>query len=338
MAAEIELKLFFSEADYAALEQGLNSLPQAQRLPDLELTNRYFDTPDLQLRHWDMGLRVRGNGAHREQTIKTAGKVAGGIHSRPEYNIDIQADVPDLTLFPSEIWPVGSDITALDQSLQCLFSTDFCRQCWHVQTAYGRVEVALDRGVITSNGKSEPICELEFELLDGQITALLALAQQAAGWVPVRLGRASKAQRGYQLAGLSSAKPVVAADTQLPSGSLTESVLIETLSRGVELWQQLDAAVEYAALHSSVEHHQAWWPQLTQLISALIALLVNAPADKTRDNSAAAMLVWQPLLQQLLLTSQQAGDTDTLAKQLQALRQHKQYGQLQLALVQRILS
>ncbi|HBF47976.1 MAG TPA: adenylate cyclase, partial [Shewanella frigidimarina] len=75
-----------------------------------KLTNGYFDTDDLQLRRWDMGLRVRGFDNQLEQTIKTAGRVVGGIHSRPEYNVNIDQKTPILSRFPKEIWPIGNDL------------------------------------------------------------------------------------------------------------------------------------------------------------------------------------------------------------------------------------
>ena len=64
-----------------------------------QLSNCYFDTPDLNLRQHDMGLRVRRNNNHIEQTIKTAGQVVGGLHSRPEYNVDIESEQPILRFF-----------------------------------------------------------------------------------------------------------------------------------------------------------------------------------------------------------------------------------------------
>ena len=196
MNAEIELKLFFLPIYQESLINKLDSLDNAVPQGQRRLANGYFDTPDLQLRQWDMGLRVRGYDAHREQTIKTAGQVVGGIHSRPEYNVTIQSDSPDLSLFPTSIWPADADLAATQAQLTCIFHTDFYRRAWHVQIDNSVVEVALDIGEITANGQQEALCELEFELLSGDTEALLKLAMQVASVVPVGLGKASKAQRG----------------------------------------------------------------------------------------------------------------------------------------------
>ncbi|AVT50107.1 CYTH domain-containing protein [Shewanella baltica] len=272
MNAEIELKLFFLPIYQESLINKLDSLDNAVPQGKRRLANGYFDTPDLQLRQWDMGLRVRGYDAHREQTIKTAGQVVGGIHSRPEYNVTIQADSPDLSLFPASIWPVDADLAATQALLTCIFHTDFYRRAWHVQIDNSVVEVALDIGEITANGQQEALCELEFELLSGDTEALLKLAMQVASVVPVRLGKASKAQRGYRLAG--KAKPLDLTALEFlplaePRDSSTQDltancqILLET---ALERWQLLESMI---AEESKPEACVALWWRMRACIRLL---------------------------------------------------------------------
>lgn len=272
MNAEIELKLFFLPIYQESLINKLDSLDNAVPQGKRRLANGYFDTPDLQLRQWDMGLRVRGYDAHREQTIKTAGQVVGGIHSRPEYNVTIQADSPDLSLFPASIWPVDADLAATQAQLTCIFHTDFYRRAWHVQIDNSVVEVALDIGEITANGQQEALCELEFELLSGDTEALLKLATQVASVVPVRLGKASKAQRGYRLAG--KAKPLDLTALEFlplaePRDSSTQDltancqILLETV---LERWQLLESMI---AEESKPEACVALWWRMRACIRLL---------------------------------------------------------------------
>ncbi|WP_413496465.1 inorganic triphosphatase [Shewanella baltica] len=272
MNAEIELKLFFLPIYQESLINKLDSLDNAVPQGKRRLANGYFDTPDLQLRQWDMGLRVRGYDAHREQTIKTAGQVVGGIHSRPEYNVTIQADSPDLSLFPASIWPVDADLAATQAQLTCIFHTDFYRRAWHVQIDNSVVEVALDIGEITANGQQEALCELEFELISGDTEALLKLAIQVASVVPVRLGKASKAQRGYRLAG--KAKPLdLTALEFLPLAESRDSstqdltancqILLET---ALERWQLLESMI---AEESKPEACVALWWRMRACIRLL---------------------------------------------------------------------
>ncbi|MEO3736174.1 inorganic triphosphatase [Shewanella baltica] len=272
MNAEIELKLFFLPIYQESLINKLDSLDNAVPQGKRRLANGYFDTPDLQLRQWDMGLRVRGYDAHREQTIKTAGQVVGGIHSRPEYNVTIQADSPDLSLFPAGIWPADADLAATQAQLTCIFHTDFYRRAWHVQIDNSVVEVALDIGEITANGQQEALCELEFELISGDTEALLKLAMQVASVVPVRLGKASKAQRGYRLAG--KAKPLdLTALEFLPLAESRDSstqdltancqILLET---ALERWQLLESMI---AEESKPEACVALWWRMRACIRLL---------------------------------------------------------------------
>ncbi|WP_076410025.1 inorganic triphosphatase [Shewanella sp. UCD-KL12] len=273
MNAEIELKLFFQLEQQETLINLLDSLPNSEPKPCRKLTNGYFETPDLQLRHWDMGLRVRGCDGQREQTIKTAGSVIGGIHSRPEYNVDINQDEPDLHLFPAEIWPEAANISAVQSQLTCLFDTNFERRTWHIYVDDSLIEVALDIGTVSvktdNECKSEPICELEFELMAGKTAALIKLGSLVAESVPVRLGKASKAQRGYRLAAQSSPLSLeVLQFIELDSQQDLKQALISLLSSGVERWQQLEAMIL-----ESAEHDIEQLPFLCYRLRACVRLL-----------------------------------------------------------------
>jgi inorganic triphosphatase YgiF len=86
-----------------------------------------------------------------------------------------------------------------------LFCTDFERQSWVIAHAGAQIEVALDQGHIHVPGTdlSEPLLELELELLSGPEQALVALAdmlrQTPQGPVMLAPSDASKAQRGMSL-------------------------------------------------------------------------------------------------------------------------------------------
>lgn len=363
MNAEIELKLFFLPIYQESLINKLDSLDNAVPQGQRRLANGYFDTPDLQLRQWDMGLRVRGYDAHREQTIKTAGQVVGGIHSRPEYNVTIQSDSPDLSLFPTSIWPANADLAATQAQLTCIFHTDFYRRAWHVQIDNSVVEVALDIGEITANGKQEALCELEFELLSGDTEALLKLAMQVASVVPVRLGKASKAQRGYRLAG--KAKPLdLKALEFLPLAESHDSsqdlsancqILLET---ALERWQLLESML---AEESDPEACVALWWRMRACIR-LLRMTLNQFELLNVTLSSQFMLIEKQLdfIEQAqaltaLLGSQRglfaklgqhaqvkarllAQLTEiNLTERLLSLWQQIEYGQLQLAIVELLL-
>ncbi|STL52886.1 putative adenylate cyclase [Escherichia coli] len=86
MAQEIELKFIVNHSAVEALRDHLNTLGGEHHDP-VQLLNIYYETPDNWLRGHDMGLRIRGENGRYEMTMKVAGRVTGGLHQRPEYNV-----------------------------------------------------------------------------------------------------------------------------------------------------------------------------------------------------------------------------------------------------------
>jgi triphosphatase len=207
MEYEIELKLLTDEQAGETIETKL--LPQLEARvtqKTLVLTNHYFDTPNRTLRQHDIGLRIRGNNLKFEQTLKTAGKSIGGLHQRPEYNVQLdesknqKIDVPELKLFPLLAWPKNIDIDDLQASIQILFSTHFERRVYLLEFPHGDiVELVWDLGEVMSGNKRVPICEIELELKKGNTATLFTLAQHIVDLLPTSIGIDSKAARGYHL-------------------------------------------------------------------------------------------------------------------------------------------
>ncbi len=200
---ETELKLSLSVADLPRLlaHPLLTQAGDTQRL-----LNTYFDTPDLALQQRRMAVRERLAGDQWLLTVKTAGKSQNGLSRRQEWEgpttpgaLQFDALVDDATL--------AQDLMTLRPDLRALFCTDFERQRWVITHAGAQIEVALDQGRIHVPGTdlSEPLLELELELLSGPEEALMALAdvlrQTPQGPVTLAPSDASKAQRGMALWG-----------------------------------------------------------------------------------------------------------------------------------------
>ncbi|WP_286234972.1 inorganic triphosphatase [Thalassotalea sediminis] len=200
MITEVELKyLILSEDASTKIEQLLSNHHISYEYNVRRLHNCYFDTPDLQLRQLDFGLRIRQYETHLEHTIKTAGKVIGGLHQRPEYNVNDSRNFPELTLFPTDIWPDQVNVGLIQSALTSLFSTNFERETWLVEMSGSKVEIALDQGEILSDGRSTVINELELELVEGEMSALYEIASILFTGLSLRAGIHSKAARGYRL-------------------------------------------------------------------------------------------------------------------------------------------
>jgi triphosphatase len=207
MEYEIELKLLTNEQAGEVIEKKL--LPQLDASITQEtqiLTNHYFDTANRTLRKHKIGLRIRGNNQKFEQTVKTAGKSIGGLHQRPEYNVQLDEsnkqniDIPDLRLFPLSVWPKTIDVDDLQTKIKTLFTTHFERKIYLLEFSHGDiVELVWDIGEVKSGDESVPICEIELELKKGTTKVLFNLAKQIVSLLPTSIGTNSKAARGYNL-------------------------------------------------------------------------------------------------------------------------------------------
>lgn len=199
MNVEIELKFIATPEVAEQLSQRLAPWPNVHTAAQ-KLTNIYYETADNTLRSYDMGLRIRGYGDRYEMTLKTAGKTVGGLHQRPEFNVDLKAAELDIHLLPAEVWPEGCDLQALQAALSPVFSTHFAREKWVVTYRSSEIEVALDQGEVKAGELSEPLYEIELELKSGSREDLLSFAQELTAEGGLRLGSLSKAARGYHLA------------------------------------------------------------------------------------------------------------------------------------------
>lgn len=200
MSTELELKYLLPPAGLDSLVQLIPQLGQLLHSEQNALLNAYFDTAGNWFRRHDMGLRSRLKRGSYEQTIKLAGSQHGAMQMRPEYNVPCAGVVPQLQAFAAEIWPAQADIPQLQQQLTELFRTDFIRQSWLLRCADGsEVELAYDQGEIRSGSYSQPIAELELELISGNALQLFALARTLLQQLPLRTGWQSKAARGYGL-------------------------------------------------------------------------------------------------------------------------------------------
>lgn len=237
MAQEIELKFIVDEAGVDALRQHLATL-NAEHTPAGQLLNIYYETEDNWLRRHDMGLRIRGAGERYEMTLKIAGRTVGGLHQRPEYNIDLPEPKLALEKLPAEVWPQGEMPAGLAEQVQPLFRTDFSREKWVVNHGKSQIEIALDLGEVKADAHQEAICELELELLSGETLDVLTLAQQLSQTGLVRQGSLSKAARGYHLAQGNAERPIKPAEImQIAPKSTIEQGLEAALERALAHWQ-----------------------------------------------------------------------------------------------------
>ena len=212
MAREVELKLEIDPAQAAKLRShpALRAEPQRQRL-----VSTYFDTPKGKLRRNGWVLRVRQLGDGWVQTVKRSCDGAG-LYDRDEWEVPVESRTPDRQAISAT--PLKALIGPRQLGhLQPVFRTEVERSTWQVNpngaragqaewllrpgTASASIEIAYDEGSILAGEASEPICELELELKDGDAGALFEAAREIAKRVPVRIGVTTKSERGFALTG-----------------------------------------------------------------------------------------------------------------------------------------
>ncbi len=207
---EIELKLLCDPA--ASRRIGASTvLREAQRSAPVVRTLRsiYFDTPELALARAGFALRVRRVGRRWIQTLKSGGGVGTGLHQREEHEVPVRAPVPELDALPDTPAVAWLRDPAIRAALAPAFETRFRRNSRTVEIHPGSfAEFALDTGTIDAGGRTEPIHELEIELVDGDARHLYAFARRLLADIDFRIGDVSKAERGYALLVGAAPSPV----------------------------------------------------------------------------------------------------------------------------------
>lgn len=203
MPVEIELKLSLplkhSERllHLPLLASLSNCAPKTHNLHSI-----YYDTPDFYLQDHGIAFRVRRSGSRWIQTIKDKGRISGGLFQHREWETLVNNEQPDYTrITEPELKKLFSDRT-FTRRIQPIFLTQFTRTTYLLGIEDGsKIEFCLDRGKISTDQASLPLCEVELELKSGNATQLFqfALSLQKALPFPLRLENTSKAERGYTL-------------------------------------------------------------------------------------------------------------------------------------------
>jgi inorganic triphosphatase YgiF len=223
---EVELKLLVAPAQLAKLDAhpALRALRRGAGRK-VTLASVYYDTPDRDLARAGVALRLRRDGKRWIQTLKAGGEVAAGLHAREEFEWDLTGDGLNIGLLDDSPYAELFAKRSVRGRLRPAFATEFERTVRTLAFPDGTLaELALDRGAIRAGNEEAPISEAEIELKGGDPVRLFALAREIARDVPVQLGHASKAERGYAL-GHGAAPPQKARAVRLDGGMTAGAAL-----------------------------------------------------------------------------------------------------------------
>jgi inorganic triphosphatase YgiF len=206
--SETEIKLLSSPATIARLRDHPRLCGTDA---DARLETIYFDSEDRRLRRAGISLRVRRDGVDCEQTLKTAD--GGGGIRRGEWTTPIEDEQPLLAALPRD----GRNTVhqALDGAdLAPVAASRINRTTRLLREGRSTIAVAFDEGNLESGSQSEPVSELELELVDGELVDVLKLVLDLPVGPDLRWSITSKLQRAAQL---SSDTPPAAVKAEAPS-------------------------------------------------------------------------------------------------------------------------
>ncbi len=207
---ERELKFHVPPHMRTALEKELRKL-HATHIP---LHACYFDTEHHELAKAKIALRVRKEGNHWIQTLKSPGP---DELSRNEINHPRPDRTLDLSLY--EGTPVEKTLSNLRSPLTLRYETVVDRMVLTKKTKTATIEFAYDQGTLKAGELELPICELELELIAGGTDPLFEQAEQWLRKFGLILDLRSKAERGDALARAASAIDTAAPEGRPPSGT-----------------------------------------------------------------------------------------------------------------------
>lgn len=280
MSHEIELKFRIPDARLAALRRAVATAGAARQ----PLAAVYFDTAAEDLAAARVALRLRREGPRWVQTLKAEGDSA--LH-RLEHNVALDAGdaVPALDAARHDGSAAGDALrrvlaAAPDAALQPRYATLVRRTRRVLRSAGARIELALDEGELRAGEQRLAIRELELELLDGPVGALLDQAARWAQRFDLVLDLRSKSERGHLLAAGRAASPPVPAvaggplAARLRPALANASVLADPATRAAVA----DEPGYREALHAALDSLRTALPALPQG-AALVPPLADLAAQ-----------------------------------------------------------
>ncbi|WP_310541553.1 CHAD domain-containing protein [Phenylobacterium sp.] len=216
-ADEIELKFLCEPQDVTAL---LAAAPVGVA-ETKHFTAVYFDTPDRHLQAAHISLRLRESNGKRIQTLKR-----GDGFAREEHEAKVAGDTLNLSMpaVKAALKP------AQRKALEPVFTVRVTRQQRTFTYEDTQIEMALDQGDITTDGRRRSLCELELELKSGDPAALFALARQLSVTAPLYLSFDGKASQGQALRSGTEREPRRHDKAPLRRGG-TAGVAFQTIAR-----------------------------------------------------------------------------------------------------------
>ena len=188
MGREYELKYQASPEIIAAIHAKFGEFTR------ISMETTYYDTEDLALRERKWTLRQRLENGRAVCTVKTP--LPDG--SRGEW----ETENPDLAAGAAQMCKMGAPeeiLNYVNRGVAPFCGAKFTRLAKTIPLPGGRVELALDEGILLGGGRELPFAEVEVELKDGGDSVALDFANALAQEFGLKKQPKSKLARAMAL-------------------------------------------------------------------------------------------------------------------------------------------
>ena len=188
MGREYELKYQASPEIIAAIHAKFGEFTR------ISMETTYYDTEDLALRERKWTLRQRLENGRAVCTVKTP--LPDG--SRGEW----ETENPDLAAGAAQMCKMGAPeeiLNYVNRGVAPFCGAKFTRLAKTIPLPRGRVELALDEGILLGGGRELPFAEVEVELKDGGDSVALDFANALAQEFGLKKQHKSKLARAMAL-------------------------------------------------------------------------------------------------------------------------------------------
>lgn len=175
----------------------------SENLTDLHAI--YFDTEDKILNKNHIAFRYRREGKRNVATLKWGGETENALHQREELNAYLEAgdlpDTPDISVFSQS--DKGKEIIEMIEAkiLEPIMEVNVIRYSWQIEDEDTVLEICFDKGEIVVSAETDPVHEMEIELITGNPEKLKLLGEKLADKYDLKPEKRSKYERGLALLG-----------------------------------------------------------------------------------------------------------------------------------------
>lgn len=219
---QTDVKLTGDAARLSAIFQKLDGIGPASS----RIACSYFDTGDSRLGRRGFSLRLREQDGAHELTLKAQGRSA--IHVE-EWNAILDEPIADLGLLPPDA-PRGDIGVILPEELQPEFTSEVRQEHRRLDLTGASVDVFLRIGHMRSGPRRQPVAELAFTLLDGDVAVMLKHIKSVLRNRRLTFEARSEAALGLEIANDLPPRWVKASKPQLEPADTLEGAMAKIIA------------------------------------------------------------------------------------------------------------